>query len=178
MHHRTETKIAFRDSKRHRRGTEALIRFLEKDEYRHRTGYAKEYAWHLLKTTSLNGTQRRRLRAIALRYLHKRMNRESWYMCRFIHRIADDGFRSQVAMLIQSKDELVGKRASLLQAYLEGPVAGEGAHREFQSECRSREFALWLKLMSGRRVRPGDGKQEPIQGDCRQADSSDRHGQQ
>jgi len=123
MHHRTEIRIAFRDSKRHGRGTDALIRLLEKDEYRHRTGYAKEYAWHLLKTTSLNGSQRKGLRAIALRYLHKRMNREFWYMCRFIHSIADDEFRSQVAMLSESKDELVRKRASLLQAYLASPAA-------------------------------------------------------
>lgn len=76
MDHRTEITIAFRNSKRYRRGTGALIQCLDEDEYRHGTGYAKEYAWRHLKTTALNGSQRRRLRAIALRYVHKRF----WYL--------------------------------------------------------------------------------------------------
>ena len=140
MHRRTETKIAFSNARRCRGDLDALIRFLERDDYRRRTGYSKEYGWHLLKRVELTGTQRRRLLEIAQRYLHRRMGREFWYMCRFIHRIADDAFRAQVAMLMKSKDELVRKRASLLQAYFAGPEAGEVSHREFRSECFRKKY--------------------------------------
>jgi len=140
MHRRTETKIAFWNLSRNIGDIDAVIRFLEKDDYRRRTGYSKEYAWHLLKRAEFNGSQRRRLLQVALRYLHRRMGREFWYMCRFIHKIADDAFRAQVAMLMKSRDELVRKRASLLQAYFAGPEAGESSHREFQSECLSKKY--------------------------------------
>jgi hypothetical protein len=151
--HRTEIRIGFRDSKRSSRGVDVVIGFLEQDNYRRRTGYAKEYAWHLLKGIELTGSQRRRLLEIALRYLHKRMRREFWYMCRFIHRIADDSFRSQVATLTQSKDALVRKRASLLQAYFVSTEAGEASHRAFQSEClRTKRYARrplsWREALS------------------------------
>lgn len=132
---RTEIRIGFRDARRSGRAVDVVIAFLERDDYRRRTGYAKEYAWHLLKGIELTRSQRRRLQEVALRYLHRRMRREFWYMCRFIHRIADVSFRSQVAMLTQSKDALLRKRASLLQAYLVSPDAGEVSHKEFNSEC-------------------------------------------
>ena len=143
---RTEIRIGFRDSKRSRRAVDVVIGFLERDDYRRRTGYAKEYAWHLLKRVELNGSQRRRLRAVALRYLHKRMTREFWYMCRCVHRIADDAFRSQVAMLIQSKEKLVAKRALLLSAYFAGLEEGEASHREFHSECLQNKRYEWRPL--------------------------------
>ena len=146
MHRRTETIIAFQNLTRSRGDMDAVIRFLERDDYRRRTGYAKEYAWHLLKRAELSASQRRRLLEVANRYLHRRMGREFWYMCRFIHRIADDAFRSQVAMLLKSKDELVGKRASLLQAYFAGPEAGEAAHREFHFECLKHKRYVWRPL--------------------------------
>ena len=133
--HRAEIRIGFRDSRRSRRGVDVVIGFLEKDDYRRRTGYAKEYAWHLLKGIELTASQRRRLQEIALRYLHKRMRREFWYMCRCSHGIADDQFRSQVMILTKSKDVLVRKRASLLQAYFVSLEAGEASHREFHFEC-------------------------------------------
>jgi hypothetical protein len=110
------------------------------DEYSRGSGYDKEYIWHRLKRVEVNGSQRRRLEEIAVRYLHRRMRREFWSMCRFIHRIADDAFRAQVAMLMKSKDQLVRKRASLLQAYFAGLEAGEASHREFQSECFRKKY--------------------------------------
>ena len=134
MHRVTEMRIAFCRTAQ-RRDVENLIKYLDKDEYRFRSGYAKEYTWRRLNAVELNGSQRRRLMEIALRYLHKRMNREFWYMCRFIRRIADDAFRYRVADLAESKDDLVRKRASLLHAYLQSADAGEAAHREFGYEC-------------------------------------------
>jgi hypothetical protein len=137
-----EMTLAFRRTTQ-RRDVEVLIRILDLDEYCGGSGYAKEYIWHRLKAVELNGSQRRRLQEIAFRYLHKRMKREFWYMCRFIRRIADDAFRSRVAKLAESKDELVRKRASLLQAYLESPIAGEAAHRNFHYELLSRRVWRW-----------------------------------
>src|SRR4030095_5537329 len=144
--HRTELRIAFRESKQSRCGVDVLIRFLERDDYRRRTGYAKEYAWQLLKRAELNGSQRRRLQEGALRYLQKRMRREFFYMCRFIHRIAVDDFRAQVALLVQSKDAFVSKRASLLQAYFSGPESGEASRREFQFECLRSKRYVWRPI--------------------------------
>jgi hypothetical protein len=145
MHHRTELYIAFRDQKPHR-CVGALIRFLDRDVYRHGSGYANEAAWHLLKSSVLTSSQRRQLQEIALRYLHKRMTREFWYMCRFICRHADDAFRARVDRLADSKDRLVQKRASLLRAYLESPAAGEEAHREFKYECLRTKRYVWRPL--------------------------------
>ena len=118
------------------RGLETIISFLQRDEYRHRSGYAKEYAWHLLTRAPLTERQKERLRSVALEYLRRRMQREFWYMCRFICRIADTQFRNRVQELTKSKDELIRKRASLLNAYLQSPEKGERVRREFWYECR------------------------------------------
>ena len=114
---------------------EPLIRFLERDEYRFRTGYVKEYIWHMLKRMPLTERQQEQLRKVALMYLRKRMQREFWYMCRFIAGIADAGFRSQVRRLMNSKDADVSRRASFLDAYLESPVKGEQLRQQFHYEC-------------------------------------------
>jgi hypothetical protein len=119
------------------RGLETIISFLQRDEYRFRSGYAKELAWRLLTRAPLTERQKERLRTIALEYLRRRMQREFWYMCRFICRIADTQFRSRVEELTKSKDKLIGRRALLLNAYLRSPAEGEQRRREFWSECAS-----------------------------------------
>jgi hypothetical protein len=145
VHRVMEMKLAFRRTTQ-RRDVENLIRYLDKDEYCGGSGYAKEQAWHRLKAVELNGSQRRRLQEIALRYLHKRMNREFWYMCRFICGIADDAFRTRVAGLAESNDELLRKRASLLNAYLQDRQAGELAHQEFSYKCRRTGRYAWRPM--------------------------------
>lgn len=117
------------------RNLELIIRFLNVDEYGFRTGYLKERAWRVLKRAQLTEHQKERLRTIALAYLRRRMQREFWYMCRFIYCIADDQFRLRVEQLTVSKDELIRKRASLLNAYLQSPEKGERRRREFWHEC-------------------------------------------
>jgi len=112
-----------------------LIRFLEKDEYKFGTGYAKELIWRNLKRVKLTDNQKQRLRKVAMTYLNKRMQREFWYMCRFIHLIADDTFRSQVKTLTESKDGKVRQRASLLYAYLQSDAQGERVRRDFYYKC-------------------------------------------
>ncbi len=118
----------------------AIIQFLDKDEYRFGSGYAKEYAWKMLKRADLTEKQKEQLRNIALRYLQKRMQREFWYMCRFIHRIADEAFRARVKQLSASKDEKVRQRAALLLAYFESSEKGEQAHHEFRWQGISRKY--------------------------------------
>jgi hypothetical protein len=117
------------------RSIESIIRFLERDEYRFRSGYLKEYCWHHLKRAQLTESQKHRLRQVALAYLHKRIQREFWYMCRFIWRIADDIFRGQVEHLARSPQPEVSKRASLLKPYLDSPATGERARKKFYYEC-------------------------------------------
>jgi hypothetical protein len=145
MHHRTELYIACRDQKR-RRSVGTLIRLLDRDVHRHGSGYAKETAWQLLTNSVLTVSQRRQLQEIALRYLHKRMTREFWYMCRFICKNTDDAFRGKVDRLTQSNDRLVRKRASLLRAYIDSPASGEAAHREFRHECFRTKRYVWRPL--------------------------------
>src|SRR5689334_9418868 len=113
---------------------EPLIQFLERDEYRFRTGYAKEQIWHDLKDYELTESQKKRLRKVAINYLYKRMQREFWYMCRYIRRIADEPLRAEVKRLLKAKDEKVRKRAWFLNLYLENLEAGERARKRFQIE--------------------------------------------
>jgi predicted glycosyl hydrolase (DUF1957 family) len=115
--------------------TENIIRFLEADDYRFRSGYAKEYCWQRLKQLELTERQKRRLRDVALQYLQKRMKREFWYMCRFIRRISDDAFRTQVQQFVNSRAIEVSKRASFLAAYLESIESGEAVRMQFRHEC-------------------------------------------
>ena len=117
------------------RGLDSIIRFLEKDEYRFGSGYLKEYCWHYLKRASLTESQKHRLRQVALEYLHKRMKREFWYMCRFIRRIKEESFRAEVEHLTNSSQSGVRKRASLLKSYLESPETGERMRKKFHREC-------------------------------------------
>ena len=126
------------------RNLDSIIRFLAKDEYGFRTGYLKEEAWHVLKRATLTERQKQRLRTVALAYLRKRIQREFWYMCRFIHRIADSTFRSQVEHLTKSKDERVRQRAVLLNAYLQRPDIGGRLQQEFWYQCaRSKYRVVW-----------------------------------
>lgn len=145
MHRVIEMRLAFRRTA-NRRDVENLIKYLDRDEYCDGSGYGKERAWRRLRVVQLNGSQLRRLQEIALRYLHKRMNREFWCMCRFICGNADDAFRSRVRRVAESKDVLVRKRASLLQAYLQSEVAGEAVRREFRYECLRRKKYVWRRL--------------------------------
>ena len=168
MAHRvTEIRIALhrRDN---RRDPERMIRYLERDEYRFRSGYVKEAIWRRLNAAELSGLNRRRLLEVAMRYLQKRMNREFWYMCRFISRIADDEFRARVAKLAESRDELIRKRASLLLPYFQSSEAGEAAREKFRHECWSRQRYVWRPLGSYQSQGVmSDGKQESFQVDRR-----------
>ena len=130
------------------RNIESIIRFLSKDEYSFGTGYVKEYAWRVLRRAKLTERQRERLRSVALNHLRKRMRREFWYMCRFICCIADKPFKSRVEQLTASKDELIRKRAVLLNAYLESPEKGERLRVEFWREClSSKNYSRFYRLI-------------------------------
>ncbi|HEX6624544.1 MAG TPA: hypothetical protein VF064_12595 [Pyrinomonadaceae bacterium] len=119
------------------RGVEPAIRFLKADVNEFGAGYAKEDLWRYLSRVPLTGRQKERLLQVARQYLGRRMTREFWQMCRFVGRIADEGFAACVEDLNgASKDEGVRQRASLLAAYLRGPGEGEKERRRFTRRVR------------------------------------------
>jgi hypothetical protein len=122
------------------RNLESVLRFLEEDDYRFRSGYLKECCWRILGRASLAEEQKQRLRRVAIQYIHQRMRREFWYMCRFIERVANDAFRTEVRQLAQSAQPDIRQRASLLAAYLESRENGERTRRAFRSKCLSAKY--------------------------------------
>jgi|SRR5215467_15257460 len=138
MSHMTEAKKAVGDLEEgNARGIDSIIVFLQADEYDFGSGYLKERCWHLLKRVRLKESQKRRLRAVGIRYLQRPMRREFWYMCRFMPLVADEGFRSQIDELANGKEANIKRRAILLRAYLQSPEEGERMRREFKGRPRS-----------------------------------------
>src|SRR5438552_3052486 len=122
------------------RNLETIIRFLEKDEYRFGSGYLKEQVWKTLAKVNLTERQKERIFNIAISYLNKRMQREFWYMCRFVYRISNDNFKRNVENLAKSENKGVNIRANLLLAYLINPNIGEEKRHEFHNECLSKKY--------------------------------------
>lgn len=117
-----------------------MIAYLERNDYRFRTGYVKEYYWRYLKQQELTLLQKHRLQKVAIQYLRQRMQREFWYMCRCIQQIADDNFRQHVLQLTNSPDAAIRKRASFLNEYLKGAEAGEHERKKFRMECLTQKY--------------------------------------
>jgi hypothetical protein len=114
------------------------ISFLEADVTTIGSGYAKERIWKYVVKYNLDERAIRRLCHIALRYLDKPIQREFWYMCRAITRIADNEFWQHVKAKTLALDPLIGVRATYLYEYSKGINAGEHIHQEVS--------AKWLKL--------------------------------
>jgi len=73
----TEAKKALRDLEGgNLRGIDTIIAFLQADEYDFGSGYLKERSWHELRRVRLSESQKKRLRAVGIGYLHRRMTRE------------------------------------------------------------------------------------------------------
>ncbi|HEX8832982.1 MAG TPA: hypothetical protein VF719_02215, partial [Abditibacteriaceae bacterium] len=90
---------------------EPVIAFLERDSYCHGSGYSKEKIWRLLPRVELTKKQKARLLGVSLQYVHTRMSREFFAMCRFIRGIAPPEFAEKVRNLAECDDEQVARRA-------------------------------------------------------------------
>ena len=63
---------------------DTAIAFLEVDPRFFRSGYLKQIIWDKLKRAELSPKQERRIEAVALSYLQKRVQREFWHMTRYV----------------------------------------------------------------------------------------------
>ena len=76
---------------------EAAISFLVADPYHFRSGYLKESLWRWLQHCKLSKSARNRLERAALQYLHRRISREFWCMCKAMARLGRSEFWANVA---------------------------------------------------------------------------------
>ena len=68
------------------------ISFLKADPRFFRSGYLKQIIWDRLKRASLSVQQERQIEAVAVEYLHRRVQREFWHMSRYLRMRGSPGF--------------------------------------------------------------------------------------
>jgi len=115
-----------------RERVEAMIQFLERDDYRFGTGYTKERIWRQLKREELKDRQKVRLKEVAIKYLYNPMRREFWYMCLCMSHFADDELRQRVSAIAESNDGEVRIKAQCLLAYLRNASEGGRMRRKYR----------------------------------------------
>ncbi|MDE2421047.1 MAG: hypothetical protein KGO49_07715 [Gammaproteobacteria bacterium] len=108
--------------------------FLLADPVHFRSGYLKETLWRLVPHWSLSEQQKTMIENAALAYLHKKMRRDFWYMCRAMAVVGGQQFWMDVESRLTCGDLLIAKRASYLFAYRFGVNDGEMLHRKVSLE--------------------------------------------
>ena len=115
--------------------------FLLADPVHFRSGYLKETLWRFVPRWNLNEQQRTMIENAALAYLHKKMRRDFWYMCRAMAFVGSLQFWRDVESRITNKNPLISKRASYLFAYSYGVNKGEKLRREVRFEVMSSKYS-------------------------------------
>lgn len=131
---------------------EAVIQFLERDDYFLGSGYAKEKLWRRLRHVALTETHKARLRKVALLSVQKRLTREFFPMCRFISFIGCEKLlHEELVKLEANGDPMTTRRAALLLAYCESISNGETARwKSYYGDYYARQ-AAWRKLRKASR---------------------------
>jgi hypothetical protein len=93
------------------KGVESGIEFLEADPICFRSGYVKGAVADALKHVSLSTSQVERLRAVVLRFVDSRYEREFRRYCRLARTLDTPKFREDLARLAASRDPDVARRA-------------------------------------------------------------------
>lgn len=115
-------------------GMESAIQFLLADPRHFRSGYMKEYLWRTIPRHSLSPASQERLEEAALAYLHRKISREFWYMCRAMARIGSGTLWIRVSQLALNDAPIVAKRAAYLLAFRDGIQAGARIQRQVHRE--------------------------------------------
>src|SRR5258708_15222068 len=118
------------------------IEFLLADVMAFGTGYTKERIWKHITRFQLDSKHIESLQAAALKYLKRPVQREFWYMCRAMSRLATAQFWQEVESTSGSADSETSQRASYLFAYSKGVDFGQQVHAAVARE--------WLKFKHGR----------------------------
>jgi hypothetical protein len=120
---------------------ERSLQFLEEDPNFHGSGYLKEAIWRRFMHTDAPPRQLRRLEAVALSYVGRRMTREFWYMARTMAERASYAFWEDVRAASQGPDRAQKRRAVTLLAYERGTAAGEAMRKEVWYEASKERSA-------------------------------------
>lgn len=99
-------------------GVDAAIEFLEKDEWRFGSGYAKADLIRLLRKLDLNHTQAERLPRVVLAVVDGRDRREFRHYCRLACKLDSPQLRKELMRRLEDENEVVRRHARWMLEYL------------------------------------------------------------
>jgi|SRR5215471_2463720 len=106
--------IAFR----HHGGVDAVIEYLEKDEWKFGSGYAKADLISLLRKLDLKPAQAERLRRVVLAVVEGRDRREFRHYCRLASKVDSPRLRKELTRRLEDGNEMVRRHARWMLEYL------------------------------------------------------------
>jgi len=103
---------------RHRGGVDAAIEYLEKDEWKFGSGYAKADLIRLLRKLDLKPAQAERLRRVVLAVVDGRDRREFRHYCRLASKVDSPQLRNELTRRLKDENEIVQRHARWVLEYL------------------------------------------------------------
>jgi hypothetical protein len=103
---------------RHHGGVDAVIEYLEKDEWKFGSGYAKADLIGLLRKLDLKPAQAERLRRVVLAVVEGRDRREFRHYCRLAGKVDSPQLRKDLTRRLEYENEMVRRHARWTLEYL------------------------------------------------------------
>src|SRR5215468_12433620 len=101
-----------------RGGVDEAIKYLEKDEWKFRSGYAKADLICLLRKLDLKPNEAERLRRVVLAVIDGRDRREFRHYCRLACKVDSPQLRKELTRRLEDENEVVRRHARWALEYL------------------------------------------------------------